>query len=217
MKIKHILLTIATVAIIIVVWHLFAVATSKKDIVVKKIDTQEIYIGPDLKKSKENSINSVLREIDDASNYMRNGNEYVKSGQYQNAIEVYTKAYSYSAHTSTGTMAGLKLVELYEKMGRYDEGIALINEIDEKYYKSEYGHQKAAAIRERLIAAGASQVVGGHDGDARSCGGVRREVAGAACRAHRSAINGSCPAARQAGAGDRQNPKRICSCIVRGG
>ena len=43
--------------------------------------------------------------------------------------------------------------KLYEKLGLYEEGIALINEIDEKYYKSEYGHQKAAAIRERLIAA----------------------------------------------------------------
>ena len=132
------------------------IPTSKKPtvvITVQRIDSQGIYVGPETQKSKENSINSVLKDINDASDHIHNGNEYVKSGQYERAIEAYKKAYAYSENLPDGTMAGIMLIEVYEKMGRYDDGIALINEIDEKYYKSEYGHQKAATIRARLLAA----------------------------------------------------------------
>jgi tetratricopeptide (TPR) repeat protein len=98
-----------------------------------------------------NPINKVIRDIDYAWDHISLGDKYTKEGEYEKAAQAYKEAYTMP--TPSGVLGGVKLVAVYEKLGRYDEALTLIDEIDTKYYKSEYGHQQAAEIRARLLAA----------------------------------------------------------------
>src|SRR3989338_3749305 len=111
MKIKFISILIIAVAAIVLAVHLLANINSKKVLIVEKIDDQGVYVGPEIPKLKENSIDPVLRDINYAWDSMHEGNSYFKVRRYKEAAEAYKKAYS--VHTTSGGsgIAGMKLID----------------------------------------------------------------------------------------------------------
>ena len=54
------------------------------------------------------------------------------------------------------TFVGFKLVDTYEKLGRYDDALTLLNDMVTKKWSKE-GLQKADQIKARILAAKAQQ------------------------------------------------------------
>ena len=92
-----------------------------------------------------------LRAIDAAAEQIRKGNSYDDANQLEEAAKAYKAAYSIGG--GSRAVSGLKLAMIYEKLGRYDEGIALLDEMIAKPYLSEKGIQNANGIRARLLVA----------------------------------------------------------------
>ena len=92
-----------------------------------------------------------LRAIDAAAEQIRKGNSYDDVNQLEEAAKAYKAAYSIGG--GSRAVSGLKLAMTYEKLGRYDEGIGLLDEMIAKPYLSEKGIQNANEIRTRLIEA----------------------------------------------------------------
>ena len=152
MKNKSVSISIIVVVAIIVVGYLFANTKQKKEITVSKIDDQGVYVGPKIPKSKENSINPVLRDINYAWDNIDAGNRFYNAGQYEQAVEAYKKSYAIKT-TPAGAFSGLRLIESYEKLGRFDEALAIIEDLEKNNFKGEKGLQKAAQLRAQLLAA----------------------------------------------------------------
>lgn len=105
---------------------------------------------PELRKEVED-YNKSVKAIDDSWGNLKLANVNFKMGHYEEAIEMYKKAYQIGGGNES--FFGMELLRAYEKLYRYDEALALLDEIEKKYYKSEYGIQKAQEIRTRLLAA----------------------------------------------------------------
>ena len=82
---------------------------------------------------------------------IRQGDLYVKNGDFRKAVEVYEKAYSITA--GSPAVSGLHLARAYEKLLEYDSGIELVNDMIKNHYLSEKGVEMANEIKSRLLAA----------------------------------------------------------------
>lgn len=107
-------------------------------------------IEPKLLQEQENHDNEIMA-IHDSWAFARQGDVFFNNGQYDNAISSYKKALQ--ASKGDESYFGMALIKAYEKMHRYDEALALLDEIESKYYKNEYGIQRAEEIRTRLTTA----------------------------------------------------------------
>lgn len=96
-----------------------------------------------------------LRNIDNAWNYIGAGDEHIKNGMLAEALDAYKKSYAIGG--GARAVSGLLLADTYEKLGRYDEGIVLLDEMIAMRYLSKNGIRNANQIRSRLIAAKAEQ------------------------------------------------------------
>ena len=137
----------------------------KKQMTVTSMGEQGIFVGdkkqiehldypkvsPEAKKRAEDHQRDI-RAIDDASKNIQEGISYFQNGDYANALAAYRKAYETDPLSRSYIGVSL-LIPTYEKLGRYDEAMALLSEIEQKYYKNEYGVQKVQEIRTRLLAA----------------------------------------------------------------
>jgi len=120
-------------------------------------DNKGIFVGDKSKAMiEQEEHNQALRAIDQASSFEREGDQYFKLAQYEEAVEAYKKSYSIKGGLSEAT-SGLLLVQTYEKLGRYDEGITLLDQMIEKHQLSQKGIQNANEIKVRLLTAKAAQ------------------------------------------------------------
>lgn len=106
--------------------------------------------SPETKKRVEEHEASV-RAIDESWENRKQAYSYFQMGRYDDSIDAYRKAYQ----TGKGNEAffGLELVTAYEKLKRYDEALALLDDISSKVNLSESGQKNFKEIRTRLIAA----------------------------------------------------------------
>jgi len=138
---------------------------SKGNLTVRAIDNKGIFVGDQklapmtrqeakihpgiLQDQKDHEAS--LRAIDEAAEYIRIGDRHAKSGNLEEAAGAYKKAYFIGG--GSRAVSGLLLAAIYEKLGHYDEGIALLDEMIAKPYLSENGIKNAYEIRVRLLAA----------------------------------------------------------------
>ena len=141
--------------VIFIFSSLIAWAESKREI-------KYTYFGKQLNKDEYEKIireNEIARKkfpetvarLNAGWDYIHTGSEHFASGRYNNAIEAYKKAYEIDPRNRL--YIGNNLIKTYEKVGKYDEAISVVNEILKTQPLGEYGIQKYSAIRERLIAA----------------------------------------------------------------
>lgn len=138
---------------------------SKEKPTVQAIDNKGIFVGdqklapkvqqdtkihPGILKDQQEHEAS-LRAIDESWEHIRLGNSHANGGRLEEAAEAYRIAYSIGG--GSRAVSGLKLAMIYEKLDRYDEGIALLDEMIAKPYLSENGIRNANEIRGRLVAA----------------------------------------------------------------
>ncbi len=141
------------------------VRAQKKQLTVAQMGKQGIFVGdrdqiehldhpkisPEAKKRMEDHQQDI-KAIDDASKSIQKGISYFQNGDYDNALVAYRKAYATDPLSRSYIGVSL-LIPTYEKLGRYDEAMVLLSEVEQKYYKGEHGAKKAQEIRDRLLAA----------------------------------------------------------------
>lgn len=97
-----------------------------------------------------NRVSSITDDTDFAWDNIGAGKDYYANGQYGQAAEAFRRAYS--AKFGSKPVAGLNLARCYEKLSRYDEGIALIDQMIKGGELSQKGIQNANEIKSRLVA-----------------------------------------------------------------
>ncbi|MFH1800117.1 MAG: tetratricopeptide repeat protein [Candidatus Omnitrophota bacterium] len=96
-----------------------------------------------------------IKAIDDAWANIRTGSSYFKNGDYAKAAEAYEKAYVIGGGIKH--VSGFDLADVYEKLGRYDDAVTVLDNMIKNRETNEYGIQKASEIRTCLLAAKAKQ------------------------------------------------------------
>ena len=92
-----------------------------------------------------------IQAIDQAWDHIGNGNASFKAGDYEKAAVAYEKAYSVGK--TQRHVSGFHLAETYEKLGRYDDAIAILDNMIKNRETNEYGIKKANEMKMRLNAA----------------------------------------------------------------
>ena len=92
---------------------------------------------------------SDIKAIDDAHLFRMQANSYLKEGKMELAADAFKKSYASKKYAITG----FDLVETYEKLDRYDDAIAVLDNMVKNHETNERGIQKANEIRARLLAA----------------------------------------------------------------
>lgn len=123
---------------------------------VASIDDKGIYVGEgksgfESPTEKESQWAKTVNALNQGWEYIRLGNSYDTAGQYQEAIEAYKKAYE--ADPGNRVFIGDHLIEAYEKTSRYDEAIAVVDEILKTQHLAKKGMDDFSEIRTRLLAA----------------------------------------------------------------
>jgi len=163
---KLLMLGMVIIVVAVGISALTSQKTATKDkLTVQAIDNKGVFVGdqklapmplrnsevsPEIWQEQEGH-EANLRAIDEAAEYIRIGDRNSKAGNLQEAAAAYKTAYSIGGGSKA--VSGLLLAEVYEQLGRYDEGIALLDEMMAKPYLSENGIQNADEIRTRLLAA----------------------------------------------------------------
>lgn len=118
---------------------------------VSKVDDRGIFVGEKSKKIPGEPIQERIgKEIVEASENLSKGRDYFANGQYELAAEAFKSAYL--PRYGEKAVGGLYLARSYEKLGRYDEGIALLDQMIQNGELSEKGILNANEIKSRLIA-----------------------------------------------------------------
>jgi pentatricopeptide repeat protein len=89
-----------------------------------------------------------VKAVDDTTQFIRQGDLLVRAERFEDAIAAYRQAYEHGGDYVT---SGFELVKVYEKLGRFDEGIGLLDEMVSKGYLSPNGVARAHEIKARLI------------------------------------------------------------------
>ncbi len=157
MKNKAILILAGSLLTLILLFIYFtnSRATYSK-IAVRSIDENKIYVGdekPGLESASDeaSSFAKTVEGLNEGWDNIGTGESYYRAGQYEEAVKAYKKAYD--VDPGNRTLSGNKLINVYEKLSRYDEAIALVDEILKTQPLVEYGIAKFTAIRTRLLAA----------------------------------------------------------------
>lgn len=160
-----ILLVVSVIVIALAIFNLAQRSKASRLTVEHMEDGKGIFIGerrPEYKESDPSKWSPEMREsvesherdikiIHESWEISRQGDNYFKMGRYEEALNAYKKAYEIGRGDES--FFGKELLKAYEKLNRYDEALALLDELEVKYYKSEYGMKKAQEIRTRLLAA----------------------------------------------------------------
>lgn len=97
---------------------------------------------------------SDIKAIDEAHRFRVQAHGYLKEGKLELAAEAFEKAYAYKSHPFTGhAVTGFDLAETYEKLSRYDDAIAILDNMIKNHETNEYGIKKATEMRARLVSA----------------------------------------------------------------
>lgn len=143
--------------------------TSKSRVDIKSMgDSKGIFVGerrPQYKESDPSKWSPETRRrveqheadvkaIDDAHRFRMQAYGYLKEGKLELAAEAFEKAYAYKNHPFTGhAVTGFDLAATYEKLGRYDDAIAILDNMIKNRETNEFGIRKANDMIARLLAA----------------------------------------------------------------
>ena len=151
-KIKNANLT-SVVIVTIMVCAIFLMAKTRifvRPMIVPSVnDGLEVSVGQTPPKTPSNI--NLTDDITYCWDNIRLGDQFFKNEDYAKAAEAYKRAYS--IRNGSKAVSGLWLVRSYEKLGRYGEGIALLDQMTERGELSQKGTQNANEIKSRLIAA----------------------------------------------------------------
>ena len=155
---KIILVTTLFLLVMVVLTIVFNGSNQQKPkILVLPIDQKGIYINESkpVAESKSNLLSEKRAKYAKAVNAqneswddIESGDAYIRSGDNEKAALSYEKAYVIGF--SNQHVSGMELARTYEKLGRYDEAIALLNQMMEKKQLSEAGIQTAQELISRL-------------------------------------------------------------------
>ena len=93
----------------------------------------------------------VTNDINQSWDHIELGDEYFKSQNYKSAAAEFEMAYDTTYGSKS--LSGLKLAESYEKLGRFDDAINLLDQMIIKKQLSQAGIQMANDFKERLLVA----------------------------------------------------------------
>lgn len=133
--------------------YLQGASHTKLNLSVQQLGDKELFVGGSTKTlSSEKSYDhaAVLKAIDDAHEYMRKGDYFNRRNEFDKAAEEYKKAYMIDI--GSRAVSGFLLAETYEKLGRYDDAIAQLNQMIQNHELSELGIQDAKEMITRLLA-----------------------------------------------------------------
>lgn len=99
--------------------------------------------------ARKTSHQNNLSQIDKIHSHLHSGNKFYRENNFKAAADEYMQAYQLGEKA----LSGVLLAQVYEKMARYDEAIALLNSMIDKKQLSELGTQDAKAMISRLLAA----------------------------------------------------------------
>ncbi len=127
---------------------------------VGSIDNKGIYVGSGKSglepvPNEASQFNRTVKALNEGWDNIGIGETYYRSGQYEEAIQAYKKAYD--VDPGNRVLSGDKLIKAYEKLSRYDEAIAVVDEILKNERLAQYGVEQFTAIRTRLLAAKAAE------------------------------------------------------------
>jgi tetratricopeptide (TPR) repeat protein len=92
-----------------------------------------------------------VKALQEGWDYVGIGNSHYQAGRYEEAAEAYKKAYDVDPGNRVFT--GLTLIDAYERLSRYDDALSILDELSKTQPISDYGVEKYAAVRARLLAA----------------------------------------------------------------
>lgn len=144
-----------------------------KSLVIEPVGEKGVFVGdskllPNDENEKRHRLYSVqqkrweehqktLKGIDKAWDYIGIGAKHFKTGEFEKAAESYEK--SYVADPGSRHVSGQNLARTYEKLGRYDEGVKLLNQMINNKEMNEFGMKIARAHIARLEALKAGRSV----------------------------------------------------------
>ncbi len=112
-------------------------------------------IAGNLNQSAANFVGSpnISGDINEAWDYIHDGNAFMKSKNYTDAIKAYRGAYVLQDYV--GPLPGLKLIDAFAESGQQDEALKTLDEINIKYrfVDNAAGLKKYNEIKSRLLAA----------------------------------------------------------------
>lgn len=153
MKSKILVTTTALILTACLVGALFyfqGVLGTKSKLVVQSMDKKGIFVGqtqPALNPASEYA--KQVQAVHGAWEYIRLGDSYSEDGRHVEAAEAYKAAYEIGERV----MSGFLLAETYEKLGRYEEAISLLNEMIQNLRLNDASLQDAQQMKSRLLAA----------------------------------------------------------------
>ncbi len=113
----------------------------------KKIDKISAYT--EIIRSRGKRHDQDVKIIHKTGDFIRLGGEYSKKGLHEEAIDAYEKAYSLDR--GFRAVSGLLLASEYEKLGQYDKGISLLDQMIQNGELSKNGVKNANALKSRLL------------------------------------------------------------------
>ncbi len=168
MKTKTVTITLIFVIagiISLIIWNVIH-KTKPSQIVVESMgDGKGVFVGtrrPEYEQSDPSKWSTETRKrveqhesdvntLNEGWKYIGIGDDLFNANRYAEAAEAYKK--SYEIDRGGRPVSGFLLAETYEKMGKYDEAISLLDALIKDGVLSENGIQKANEIRARLLAA----------------------------------------------------------------
>ena len=121
---------------------------------VESIDNKRIYIGEEKSchepppADTEARWTKTVNALNQGWEWIGIGNSHYVSGQYEEAVEAYKKAHEADPGN---IMAEPLIIEMYEKLYRYDEAINLVDNILKTQSLAPIGVERYTAIRNRLL------------------------------------------------------------------
>ena len=151
MKNRTIYIVIVSLCIIAIAAFFIISKGRDSKLVVESIDEKGLFVG-----NKEKRINGIkgqyeaeVKAIHQSGEYIRSAMSYMEAGEYDQAIIAYKKAYSLDPGSKV--YVGLKLIEIYEEQQRYDDALAVLDDLSNLPNISEKGVKKFEEIRRRLL------------------------------------------------------------------
>ena len=92
-----------------------------------------------------------IKNIDEAWEYIELGNQGMLAGDYNGAVAYYDKAYGLDK--GSAAVSGFHLAEAYEKLNRYVDAIAILDDMIVNNRLSKLGTQDANELKARLLTA----------------------------------------------------------------
>lgn len=131
-----------------------SLATSKP--IVRSIDNKGIYVGNgksglELAPDEASQFNRTVNALNEGWDNIGIGNSYFQAEQYEEAARAYKKAYEIDS--GNRIFSGKKLIGAYEKLFRFDEALAVVEDILKTQPLGDVGIKRFEAIRARLLAA----------------------------------------------------------------